>query len=213
MSLEETIRKIIQSEFVNYLPHIIQQAKKCEPVSAQDSDEEDILDGPMKIDFIQKKEPSTSIATVKCKIKRLKIPAMLLDSCAELLIITPDIVECVGYGIDKSIKHDLSSIATLPIKSVGVVHDLPITFTGRMTKNQQKFMVQKSLPIFAYSWLFLAIFGLFANSFIYSYLFINIHKSAVLFALFFLLFLAYFYLFFSVQPVTAIQMKIQIKKI
>jgi hypothetical protein len=52
VSLEETIRKIIQSEFVNYLPYIIQQAKKCEPVSAQDSDEEDILDGPMEIDFV-----------------------------------------------------------------------------------------------------------------------------------------------------------------
>ncbi|CAB5386649.1 unnamed protein product [Rhizophagus irregularis] len=96
VSLEETIRKIIQSEFVNYLPYIIQQAKKCEPVSAQDSDEEDILDGPMEIDFVQKKEPPTSIATVKCKIKRLKIPAMALDSCAELPIVTPDIVERVG---------------------------------------------------------------------------------------------------------------------
>ena len=76
VSLEETIRKIIQSEFVNYLPYIIQQAKKYESISAQDSDEEDILDGPMEIDFVQKKEPPTSIATVKCKIKRLKIPAM-----------------------------------------------------------------------------------------------------------------------------------------
>ncbi len=28
VSLEETIRKIIQCEFVNYLPYIIQQAKK-----------------------------------------------------------------------------------------------------------------------------------------------------------------------------------------
>src|SRR3954451_3671415 len=70
-----------------------------------------------------------------------------------------------------------------------------------MTKNQQKFMTRKALPIFAYSWLFLAIFGLFENSFIYSYLFANIHKSAVLFAPFFLLFLAYFCLFFSVRPV------------
>src|SRR4051812_447911 len=73
-----------------------------------------------------------------------------------------------------------------------------------MTKNQQKFMARKALPIFAYSWLFLAIFGLFANSFIYSYLFANIHKSAVLFAPFFLLFLAYFCLFFSVRPVIVI---------
>ena len=58
VSLEETIRKIIQIEFENYLPYIIQQAKKCEPVrieelpvSAQDSDEESI-DGPMEIYFV-----------------------------------------------------------------------------------------------------------------------------------------------------------------
>src|SRR3954449_13416819 len=127
MSLKKTIRKIIRSELENFLPYIIQQAKKCEPVLTQDSDEEDILDGPMEIDFVQKKEPTTSIATVKCKIKRLKIPGMALDSCAELPIITPDIVKRVGYGIDKSIKHDLSGIATLPIVSVGIVHDLPIT--------------------------------------------------------------------------------------
>src|SRR5688572_23409830 len=61
-----------------------------------------------------------------------------------------------------------------------------------MTKNQQKFMARKALPIFAYSWLFLAIFGLFANSFIYSYLFANIHKSAVLFAPFFFAFFGLF---------------------
>src|SRR5205814_3932622 len=65
VSLEETIHKIIQIEFVNYLPYIIQQAKKCEPVSAQDSDEKDILDGPIEIDFVQKKEPPTSIADRK----------------------------------------------------------------------------------------------------------------------------------------------------
>ena len=34
VSLEETIRKIIQIEFENYLPYIIQQAKKCVPASA-----------------------------------------------------------------------------------------------------------------------------------------------------------------------------------
>src|SRR3954471_6244585 len=64
--------------------------------------------------------------------------------------------------------------------------------TGRMTKNQQKFMARKALPIFAYSWLFLAIFGLFANSFINFYLFANIHKSAVLFAPFFFAFFGLF---------------------
>ena len=151
VSLEETIRKIIQSVFENYLPYIIQQAKKNEPVSAQDSDEEDILDGPMEIDFVQKKEPTTSIATVKCKIKRLKIPAMALDSCAELPIVTPDIVERVGYGIDKSIKHDLSGIATLPIVSVGVVHDLPITLAPGCTIYEDFLVVKYSKPMLIFS--------------------------------------------------------------
>ncbi|RIA80423.1 hypothetical protein C1645_838735 [Glomus cerebriforme] len=67
------------------------QAKKCEPVSAQNSDEKNILDGPIEIDFIQKKKPLTSIITIKYKIKHLKIPVIALDSCAELPIITADI--------------------------------------------------------------------------------------------------------------------------
>src|SRR4051794_1519447 len=81
----------------------------------------------MKIDFIKKKELTTSIASIKCKIKHLKIPAIALNSCAELLIVTPDIVERVRYEIDKFIKHDLSSIVTVPVESIGVFHNLLIT--------------------------------------------------------------------------------------
>ena len=105
----------------------------------------------MEIDFIQKKEPPTSIATVKCKIKRLKIPAMALDSCAELPIITPDIVERVGYGIDKSIKHDLSGIATLSIVSVGVVHDLPISLAPGCIIYEDFVVVEYSKPMLIFS--------------------------------------------------------------
>ncbi|PKY33863.1 hypothetical protein RhiirB3_453121, partial [Rhizophagus irregularis] len=151
VSLEETIRKIIQIEFENYLPYIIQQAKKCAPALAQDSDEEDVLDGPMEIDFVKKKEPTTSIASIKCKIKRLKIPAMALDSCAELPIITPDIVERVGYGIDKSIKHDLSGIATVPVESIGVVHNLPITLAPGFTIYEDFIVVKYSKPMLIFS--------------------------------------------------------------
>src|ERR1044071_8937754 len=138
-SLEGTIRKIIQDELAedafskNLLSYMFQQAKKCEPVqiealpiSAQDSDEESI-DGPMEIYFVRKKEPDTSIASIKCKIGRLKIPAMALDSCSEIAIITEDIVLRIGAVIDKSIKHDLSGIATVLIESIGIVHNLPIT--------------------------------------------------------------------------------------
>ena len=101
VSLEETIRKIIQSEFDKFLPYIIQQVKKCESVSAQELDEESI-DDPMEIDFVRKKEPSTSIASIKCKIGRLKIPAMALDSCSEIAIITEDIVLRIKAVIDRS---------------------------------------------------------------------------------------------------------------
>ena len=87
------------------------------------------MDSLIEIDFVQKKEPPTSIATVKYKIKHFKIPVMTLDSYAELPIVTLNIVECIGYGINKSIKHDLSSIATLLIESVGIVHNLPISLT------------------------------------------------------------------------------------
>jgi predicted secreted protein len=105
----------------------------------------------MEIDFIQKKEPTTSIATVKCKIKRLKVPAMALDSCAELPITTPDIVERVGYEIDTSIKHDLSGIATRPIESIGVVHNLPITLAPGCTIYEDFVVVRYSKPMLIFS--------------------------------------------------------------
>jgi len=93
VSLEEIIRKIIQIEFENYLPYIIQQAKNCVPVLAQDSDEEDILDGPMEINFIRKKEPATDVATVKCKIKHLVILADTVDPDANFSIMSEDIAK------------------------------------------------------------------------------------------------------------------------
>ncbi|GET02584.1 hypothetical protein GLOIN_2v1773489 [Rhizophagus clarus] len=68
VSLEEIIRKIIQIEFENYLPYIIQQAKNCVPVLAQDSDEEDILDGPMEINFIRKKNLPQTLPPLNVKL-------------------------------------------------------------------------------------------------------------------------------------------------
>ncbi|CAB5362897.1 unnamed protein product [Rhizophagus irregularis] len=95
VSLEETIHKIIQSVFENYLPYIIQQVKKREPALAQhqaekDSDDE-FIDGPIEIDFVQRKEPATDVVTVKCKIKRLVIPAGTVDPGANFPIMSEDI--------------------------------------------------------------------------------------------------------------------------
>ncbi len=117
----------------------------------QDLDEEDILDGPMEIDFVKKKEPTTSIASIKCKIKCLKILAMALDSCTELPIIIPDIIKCVGYGIDKFIKHDLNSIATVPVEFIRVVHNLPITLTPGFTIYEDFIIVKYSKPMLIFS--------------------------------------------------------------
>ena len=150
VSLEETIRKIIQSEFDKFLPYIIQQVKKCESVSAQELDEESI-DDPMEIDFVRKKEPSTSIASIKCKIGRLKIPAMALDSCSEIAIITEDIVLRIKAVIDRSIKHDLSGVATVPVESIGVVHNLPITLAPGFTIYEDFIVIKYSKPMLIFS--------------------------------------------------------------
>src|ERR1043166_7831016 len=133
VSLEETIRKIIQIEFENYLPYIIQQAKKCIPASAQDSDEEDILDGPMEINFIRKKEPATDVVTVKCKIKRLVIPAGTVDPGANFPIMSEDISKRSKLVIDTKEKHDLKGIATTPTESLGIVRNVPVNFTSGCT--------------------------------------------------------------------------------
>ncbi|PKY32930.1 hypothetical protein RhiirB3_451474 [Rhizophagus irregularis] len=75
-----------------------------------DSDKEESLDEPMEINFVKKKEPTTSTTTIKCKIGRLKIPAMTVDSRAEPPIITKNIVDRIKVKIDKSEKYDLSGI-------------------------------------------------------------------------------------------------------
>ncbi|GES89810.1 hypothetical protein GLOIN_2v1886689 [Rhizophagus clarus] len=91
--------------------------------STKDSDESSLekesLDDPIKIYFVQKKEPEMSVATVKCKIKRLKIPAMTLDSGVEPPIITENIVECIGAKINKSEIHDFKGISTILVESIG----------------------------------------------------------------------------------------------
>ena len=87
----------------------------------------------MEIDFVCRKEPVISIATILVKIKCLKIPALVLDSGAEPAIISEDIVKCVNRKIDKSEKYDLSGIATVPIESISITYNLPITFPPGFT--------------------------------------------------------------------------------
>ena len=156
--LDKTIRKVLLSELKLIFPErfshessavmskqivapieaeIVSQSNI--PSASKDSSpdesslEEEFLDDPMEIYFVQKKELKISVVTVKCKIKRLKIPAMTLDSEAELPIITKNIVDHIKAKIDKSEKHDLSDVATVPIESMGVIHNLPITLAPGCT--------------------------------------------------------------------------------
>src|SRR5947209_18238971 len=76
---------------------------------------------------------------------------MVLDSCAELPIVTPNIVERVKYEIDKSIKHDFSGIATVPVESIGIVHNLLITLALEFNIYEDFIVVKYSKPMLIFS--------------------------------------------------------------
>ncbi|CAG8620024.1 10649_t:CDS:2 [Cetraspora pellucida] len=92
-----------------------------------DTEEKEYLDSFIEINFVKKKEPPTSIATVKYKIKPLNISAIKLDSKAKSSIVTENIVDHIKAKINKSETHDFSNITTVLIKSIGVVYNLSIT--------------------------------------------------------------------------------------
>ncbi|CAG8566939.1 684_t:CDS:2, partial [Cetraspora pellucida] len=102
------------------------------------SDEDETLDDPMKINFVCQKEPDTGIVTIPCKIKYLKILAMILDSGAETEIVTEDIVKHINGKIDRSVKFDLSSIATIPIESIVMKNSKPmLLFSNQLLKKYE----------------------------------------------------------------------------
>ncbi|CAB5204838.1 unnamed protein product [Rhizophagus irregularis] len=172
--LEETIRKVLYSEIKLIFPsHFFQDSgliaskqivasteakivfQNDVSSSSKDLDEssleEESLDDPMEIDFVKKKEPKTSVATIKCKIRRLKIPAMTLDSRAEPPIITKNIVDRTKDKIDKSEKHDLSGVTTVPIESIGIVRNLPITLAPGCIIHEDFVVVDYHKPTLIFS--------------------------------------------------------------
>lgn len=103
------------------------------PEIPESEGEEDIIDDPMEIDFVRKKEPATDVVTARCKIKRLTIPGAGLDSCANIPVMTDDIAKRAKLTIDTKEKHDLSGVATTPTESIGVVRNVPVTFAPGCT--------------------------------------------------------------------------------
>ncbi len=99
-----------------------------------DSDGEDeILNEPMEIDFIQKKDPVTDVITVKCKIKHLVILDAMVDPDANFAIMTDDISIRSKLLIDTKEKHDLRGIATTLTESLGIVRNIPVNFAPEYT--------------------------------------------------------------------------------
>ncbi|PKK57275.1 hypothetical protein RhiirC2_798336 [Rhizophagus irregularis] len=167
--LEETIRKVLHYFAEGTSSSLIASKQIVAPIKSkivsqnnillaskdsspdESSLEEESLDDPIEIYFVQKKEPKTSVATVKCKIRRLKIPAMTLDSGAEPPIITKNIVDRIKEKIDKSEKHDLSGVATIPIESIGIVRNLPITLAPGCTIHEDFVVVDYHKPTLIFS--------------------------------------------------------------
>ena len=99
-----------------------------------DSDGEDeILNEPMEIDFVQKKDPATDVVTTECKIKRLVIPGAVVDPGANFAIMTDDIAKRLKLKIDTSERHDLKGVATVPIESLGTARNVPVYFAPGCT--------------------------------------------------------------------------------
>src|SRR5437773_1851225 len=156
--LEETIRKILQSELKLIFPTYFSQnssavmseqivapigpkIKSPNNIQSSSSDstpdesslEEEYIDHPMEIDFVQRKEPATDVVTVKCKIKRLVIPAGTVDPGANFPIMSEDISKRSKLEIDTKEKHDLRGIATTPTESLGIVRNVPVNFAPGCT--------------------------------------------------------------------------------
>src|SRR5207248_11557560 len=60
-------------------------------------------------------------------------------------------VNRIEYGINKSIKHDLSGIATVLVESIGIIHNLPITLTSGFTIYEDFIVVKYSKPMLIFS--------------------------------------------------------------
>jgi hypothetical protein len=155
--LEQTIRKIIQSELEKILPPYIIQAlqldtkksvqdkkniskandflssQKPAPETSDSDGEDEILNEPMEIDFVQKKNSATDVVTTKCKIKHLVIPGAVVDPGANFAIMTDDISKRSKLEIDTKEKHDLRGIATTPTESLGIVRNVPVNFAPGCT--------------------------------------------------------------------------------
>ncbi len=87
--IEKIIEKVLNKKF-GTITTLLHPQNSDFKIPA-DSEDDEFIDNPMEIDFVQRKEPATDVVTVKCKIKRLVIPAGTVDPGANFLIMSEDI--------------------------------------------------------------------------------------------------------------------------
>ena len=129
--IEKIIEKVLNEKFgtITTLLH----PQNSDSKTPADSEDDEFIDGPMEIDFVQRKEPVTDVVTVKCKIKRLVIPAGTVDPGANFPIMSEDISKRSKLEIDTKEKHDLKGIATTPTESLGIVRNVSVNFASGCT--------------------------------------------------------------------------------
>ena len=82
----------------------------------------------MEINFVQDKDV-IDIATVRGKIKRLVLSAILVDSCSNTLLMSRDIAERLGLKIDKGTTFYFKGASTVLTKSIGMVYNVLLTLS------------------------------------------------------------------------------------
>ncbi|CAG8781906.1 12109_t:CDS:2, partial [Rhizophagus irregularis] len=75
--IEKIIEKVLNEKFGTITALLHSQNDNSKTLA--DSEEDEFIDVPMEIDFVRRKDPATDVATVKCRIKRLVIPAGTVD--------------------------------------------------------------------------------------------------------------------------------------
>ncbi|CAH1771167.1 9495_t:CDS:2, partial [Entrophospora sp. SA101] len=107
--LEQRIREIIQSEFVNsalleeVISKILRNFQKSNPINEvhpqSDTEDEEVIED-MEINFVRDKD-AIDVLTVRGKIKRLVLSAITVDPGSNTLLMSRDIAERLGLKIDK----------------------------------------------------------------------------------------------------------------
>ncbi len=83
--------------------------------------EDEILNEPIEIDFIQKKDFITDVITTKCKIKRLVILNAIVDLDANFSIMTNDIAKQLKLKININKRHNLKGVITVSIELLNIL--------------------------------------------------------------------------------------------